>query len=81
MKLLITHALHEAMKKKGFSRKIKGKNGTYHLPDAEYDYESDDESAEDVRKKASDAATTVTKNYGVLVTEVARRVWLGLKDA
>ncbi|RQZ40052.1 DUF2622 domain-containing protein [Burkholderia sp. Bp9099] len=72
--------LHEAMKKRGFSRTIVGRNGTYHLPNAEYDYESGSETAEDVRKKASEAAATVTKNHGVLVTEVTRRVWLGLTE-
>ncbi|EPC6045131.1 type V toxin-antitoxin system endoribonuclease antitoxin GhoS [Serratia marcescens] len=73
--------LHKKMEAGGFNTTIAGKNGTYKLPPAEYDYSSSSESCEQVRDKAYDIAKKVKKSPSVLVSEVVRRCWNNLEDA
>ena len=68
--------LHEAMRKQGFSRRIKLGNTVYDLPTAEYS-KIDDSTIATVLQAAKAAALTVMRNentFSVLVTlsEVAR---------
>jgi hypothetical protein len=63
-------ALHAAMEKKGFTRTISWESDktVYWMPHAEYNLSSDLTAAE-VKDLAVQAATTVWKNFGVLVTK------------
>jgi hypothetical protein len=74
--------LHEAMRKKGFSRTITFSNDTkYELPPAEYNHAPDTAlTVEEVLGDVKAAASTVQKEFSVLVTqtEVARGIF-GLK--
>lgn len=81
--------LHDAMEERGFSRDIRGKNGTYEMPHATYDYEGTD-SLDVVLAKAVAACAAVgytpwttdssatAKTCGVIVVEGTPR-WRGLK--
>ena len=73
--------LHAAMEKKGFSRTITDKDGVvYHLPPAEYNYETTSNlSAADVRDKADAAASSVWKSFGIITTKSESRAWQGLE--
>ena len=74
--------LHEKMKSKGFSREITGSSGTtYHLPAAEYIYESSTESTGEVAGKVKKIADSIKNNSGVIVTQSAGRSMRGLKEA
>jgi hypothetical protein len=69
--------LHAAMTSKGFSRTIEGSNRTrYHLPTAEYDYNSS-ESSSQVCDRAYAIACEVKANPSVLVTQ-GDAAWKGL---
>lgn len=74
--------LHTAMKNEGFSRTIKwdGDDNTYQLPTAEYTCGGNELTKDGVLAAARKAATTVTKEYSVLVTQAdgSRRQY-GLK--
>jgi hypothetical protein len=73
--------LHKAMKKKGFSRVIKGDNGAYFwLPHAEYN-RSTSVSRSQVLTDAQAAADTVSTSNEILVTESNGRAGNGLKTA
>jgi hypothetical protein len=65
-------ALHAAMEKKGFTRTIswEGEKETYWMPHAEYNY-TKDATKDEVKDLAVQAASTVWKDFGVLVTEAA----------
>ncbi|NHB94775.1 type V toxin-antitoxin system endoribonuclease antitoxin GhoS [Photorhabdus cinerea] len=74
-------SLHKKMEAKGFSKTITSDEGiTYKLPDAEYEYESN-ETASDVLQKAYSIAESVRKKPSVLVTESEVIHWKGLKRA
>jgi hypothetical protein len=71
--------LHTSMEGKGFSRTIKASDGSVdHLPPAEYRYEGS-ATKDQVLDLAREAAKTVDKKFGVLVTEGSCR-WWGLKE-
>ncbi len=71
--------LHGAMEERGFSRYItSGKNVTYHLPTAEYDYQGN-KTRDDVLELAKEAASETKKKFAVLVTASNGRTWVGLK--
>jgi hypothetical protein len=71
--------LHEAMRKKGFSRQIASDNGgTYHLPTAEYSC-AGNFARDAVLAAAKDAAATTHKRAAILVTESAGRTWSNLE--
>lgn len=64
--------LHRSMEAEGFSRLIRGSDGTvYHLPTAEY-VRSVAATIDQVRESARRAATTTGKSHAVLVTEFTR---------
>lgn len=70
--------LHEAMKKRGFSRTILDEDGIeHHLPTAEYNLIGDYKKSQ-VCKLAKEAAEVTRKPAAVLVTKGSRR-WSGLK--
>jgi hypothetical protein len=72
--------LHKAMKTRGFSRIILGDGDKqYWLPHAEYNQVTE-MSRDQVLKEAKAAASTVTSDYQILVTEGIRS-WEGLKPA
>jgi len=72
--------LHQAMKRKGFSRFIASTDGTtYRLPHAEYNLVAD-RTIKQVRDNAVAAAESVWNDIQVLVTE-GTRSWHGLKEA
>jgi len=70
--------LHAAMKKQGFTQTITSDKGTvYPLPTAEYNYIGD-RTRSQVLEAAKQAASTVVKSFGILVTESAGRTWHNL---
>lgn len=70
--------LHAAMKKQGFTQTITSDQGqVYRLPTAEYNYIGD-RTRSQVLEAAKQAAGTVVKSFGVLVTESAGRTWHNL---
>jgi hypothetical protein len=69
--------LHSEMERKGFARTITVDDKTYRLPTAEYNYEGN-ETRDQVRDKAEEAARKVKSRFGILVTESNGRCWLGL---
>ena len=70
--------LHAAMKKQGFSQTITGSDGVvYPLPTAEYNYIGD-RTRSQVLEAAKQAARTVVRSFGVLITESAGRSWYNL---
>ncbi|HDL6856602.1 TPA: DUF2622 domain-containing protein [Yersinia enterocolitica] len=72
--------LHEKMEAKGFKREITASSGTtYHLPNAEYIYESSSDNESDVADKAKKIADSIKNKSGVLVTKSAGRSMRGLK--
>jgi hypothetical protein len=74
-------SLHEAMKRRGFTRIIDSDDGRkYWLPHAEYNREGSIARAK-VLEDAKAAAATISSNYEVVVTESAGRKWHGLKSA
>lgn len=72
--------LHEKMLSAGFVKTITGDTSgiTYKLPDAEYNYSSD-ESEEEVAHKANEIAKTVRRFPSILVTKSAGRYWINLE--
>jgi len=73
--------LHTAMEDEGFSREVTSDDGkTYHLPWAEYNRDTAS-SRSAVLDSAKRAAETTGKEYEVLVTESAGRVWYNLSHA
>ncbi len=66
-------SLHEAMERKGFSRKIKLGEVIYFLPNAEYTLDGNQTTVQ-VLDLAKQAASSVWKDFGAMVTrtEVAR---------
>jgi dihydrodipicolinate synthase/N-acetylneuraminate lyase len=73
--------LHKAMKRKGFSRIIKGSGGDYFwLPHAEYNLTAD-MTVDAVLDAAVAAAGTVRSGSKVLVSEATNRKWIGLDEA
>ena len=72
--------LYEHMKAKGFSKTIKGSDGTiYELPPAEYNMIKTITRAA-VRDLAAAAVKATRKKAGILVTEGSRS-WSGLDEA
>ncbi|WP_186117745.1 type V toxin-antitoxin system endoribonuclease antitoxin GhoS [Burkholderia gladioli] len=72
--------LHAAMKSAGFSQQISDPHGKwFHLPPAEYRADTI-QTRSQVCTAAKNAANTVTRNNGVLVTE-GYCTWDGLKPA
>ena len=74
--------LHEAMEQRAFVRQILGQDGIwYHLPTATY-YHIGNESPEEVRKQACDAAAIDLgkrpDEYCVLVTSSIGNYWVNL---
>lgn len=69
-------SLHEAMERKGFSRKVKLGEVTYWLPNAEYTLEGNQTTVE-VLGLAKQAASSVWKDFGSMVTrtEVQREFY------
>jgi hypothetical protein len=64
------NTLHEAMKKAGFVRTIRGSDGkTYHLPLAEYNRTKEGLTIEKALEDAKAAAATTKLKYAILVTE------------
>jgi hypothetical protein len=73
--------LHDAMEGEGFSRKIKGDDGTrYHLPEAEYTI-SGVLTRTDVLDRAERAADQTGRSSSLLVTEAVGRSWRRLSKA
>jgi hypothetical protein len=74
-------SLHDAMKARGFSRKIKGTGAWFKLPSGMYRMDSDTKDRHDVLREAKAAAGTVDSDYSffILVTESAGTVWTGLE--
>lgn len=73
--------LHEKMLDGGFVKTITSdvSGKTYKLPDAEYNYTSDETKAE-VAHKAYEIAKTVRRGPSILVTVSAGRYWINLED-
>ncbi|MFH7926296.1 type V toxin-antitoxin system endoribonuclease antitoxin GhoS [Enterobacter roggenkampii] len=71
--------LHEKMLAAGFIKTIADEDSgkTYKLPDAEYNYISD-EKKDEVAQKAYGIAKTVREKPSVLVTKSAGRSWINL---
>lgn len=61
--------LHQYMDDAGFTKVIEGEKAIYDLPDAMYDYRTDDETVQtsDVRDKAVAAANKTKKKNSVFV--------------
>lgn len=73
--------LHEAMKRRGFTRVIKSDDGDYYwLPNAEYDRQAE-VTAQQVLNDAKAAANSVRTPNEVLVTDAKARTWSGLQKA
>jgi hypothetical protein len=73
--------LHAEMKKRSFSRTIKGSEGTaYELPWGTYNYEGE-RSIDKVLEKAKEAAELTGHKARILVTESEHRKWSGLKKS
>jgi hypothetical protein len=73
--------LHEEMEARGFSREIKGRDGTWkQLPTAEYNL-TGDFTRSDVLDKADAAIAAIRKTGMTLVTESAGRTWRNLPEA
>jgi len=74
--------LHEKMIASGFTKTITLDDSgvTYKLPDAEYNYDSE-ETKQEVAEKAHDIAQKVRPNPSVLVTKSAGRYVIGLEEA
>ena len=72
--------LHEAMEVQGFSRTVKGKEGVYQLPDAEYRIGGSILMA-DVIVKVKAAAITVGRKYAWIANETVQAQWSGLEKA
>lgn len=73
--------LHARMEMSGFSRTVTADDGnTYHLPDAEYDYQGQ-VTCSQVFEKAKVAANGVGRKFSILVTESKGRIWVGLERA
>ena len=71
--------LHAEMKKRNFSRTIKGSEGTsYELPWGTYNYDGE-RSIETVLEKTKEAAARTGHKARILVTESEHRKWSGLK--
>jgi len=65
---------------KGITDVITGDNGTsYKMPPAEYNYVGN-ASMQQVHDATCASAARTGKRYGVLVTEAARRQWVGLEQ-
>jgi hypothetical protein len=64
----VYNSLHEAMQKKGFSRKIQLSNVVYWLPNAEYTMDST-QTTQQVVDLAKSAAASVWQDFGVMVTK------------
>jgi hypothetical protein len=70
--------LHAAMEAEGFRRTITAGDGTvYHLPTAEYYWETP-RTLKDVLAAAQRAAARTNRTFGVIVTEAQVSTWLGL---
>jgi hypothetical protein len=73
-------ALHSAMERAGFSRKIRCDDGKeYNLPTAEYCIQGS-YSATGVRDAAAKAASSVGKRFGVIAAESTALAWVGLSE-
>ncbi|MFQ6333986.1 hypothetical protein [Methylophilus sp. 3sh_L] len=72
--------LHKKMSLQGFTDTIEGESKTVQMPPAEYNFEGS-VTRQDVLDRAKNAASSVVKKYGVLVTESAGRTWYGLEEA
>jgi hypothetical protein len=73
--------LRAAMEELGFSRIIVGHDGsTYEMPTEEYNYEGDI-PIDTVLDKAKYAAETTDLECEILVSEIVKRKWHGLKKA
>ncbi len=71
--------LFSALRPEGFERTVPGGDGTrYRLPPEEYNYDAK-ATANDVMDAAKRAAARTGKEFRVLVTEVAGRVWHNLE--
>jgi hypothetical protein len=67
--------LHLAMQEAGFSKTIKGSNGsTYELPTAEY-YLDGNYELQDVLSMGKKAATTVGKKYSIITSQTINSTW------
>lgn len=72
-------ALHNAMQKEGFARKIYGSDSVwYQLPTAEYVIEGN-YTLNAIHDRAKTAADSVDKSNGIIVAEVIGFMWSGLK--
>jgi hypothetical protein len=70
--------LHEAMEAEGFRRTITSGDGTvYHLPTAEYYWETP-RTREEVIEAGKRAASKTEKEFGIIVTEAKVSSWSGL---
>jgi hypothetical protein len=67
------------MENEGFTQTIKYGENTYKLPNAEYNF-AGEITVDEVLEKAKSAAATTEHKYGVLVTEVTKRRWDGLRS-
>lgn len=73
--------LKDFMLKAGFLKTIPNDDGVlFILPQAEYYYKGQVEIAA-VLKAAQKAASKITTNYSILITESNGRIWSGLKLA
>ncbi|WP_318393550.1 type V toxin-antitoxin system endoribonuclease antitoxin GhoS [Enterobacter sp.] len=72
--------LHEQMLKAGFTKTITAdvSGNTYDLPDAEYNYTSE-ENKEEVANKAYEIANRIRRKPSILVTKSIGRYFIGLK--
>lgn len=75
--------LHKQMEAKGFSRTIKitDSNTIRILPNAEYSYESETKSKEEVGELAESVAEKIQKNPKIMVTKSAGRYYINLDQA
>jgi len=74
------YTLHDEMKRRGFSRTIKGSDAEYQLPAATYNY-SGEIDAQTVYDKAMQAVTALGRSAAIVVTQSAGRVIGGLARA
>lgn len=73
--------LHEAMERKGFSRKVLVGAATCYLPNSEYTFNGNCDT-KDVLELAKKAAVSVWKDFGVVVTRTeAKREFYNLQTA
>ncbi|QLP58464.1 DUF2622 domain-containing protein [Klebsiella quasipneumoniae] len=75
-------ALHKKMEAEDFSREITSSSGnTYDLPSAEYIYESETKTTEDVGRLAKQIASKIKARPRILVTKSDGRWVSGLDGA